>query len=37
MVLPIMSRVGSGVFGIALFKAVFNASVVDFLTLPRSF
>ena len=34
---PIKSPVASAVFWIALFDAVFMASVVDFLALSRSF
>ena len=37
ILLPIKSPVGSVVFWIALFDAVFNASVVDFLAKSRSF
>ena len=35
--LPIKSPVASAVFLISLFEAVFFASVVDFLSLSRSF
>ena len=35
--LPIKSPVAFAVFRIALFDAVFTASVVDFLALSRSF
>ena len=37
ILLPIKSQVASAVFWIALFDAVFVASVVDFLALSRSF
>ena len=37
ILLPIKSPVASAVFWIALFEAVFIASVVDFLALSRSF
>ena len=37
ILLPIKSPVASAVFLIALFEAVFNASVADFLTLSTSF
>ena len=37
ILLPIKSPVASAVFWIALFDAVFIASVVDFLALSRSF
>ena len=37
ILLPINSPVASAVFWIALFDAVFIASVVDFLALSRSF
>ena len=37
VLLPIKSQVASAVFWIALFDAVFVASVVDFLALSRSF
>ena len=37
ILLPIKSQVASAVFWIALFEAVFMASVVDFLALSRSF
>ena len=37
ILLPIKSPVASAVFGIVLFEEVFIASVVDFLTLSRSF
>ena len=36
ILLPIKSPVASAVFWIALFEAVFIASVVDFLVLSRS-
>ena len=37
ILLPIKSPVASAVFWIALFEAVFIASVVEFLALSRSF
>ena len=37
ILLPIKSPVASAVFWIALFEAVFIASVVDFLALSRRF
>ena len=37
ILLPIKSSVASAAFWIALFEAVFIASVVDFLALSRSF
>ena len=37
VLLPIKSPVASAVFWIALFEAVFIASVADFLVLSRSF
>ena len=37
MLLPIKSPVASAVFCIALFEAVFNASVVDFLAVSIRF
>ena len=37
VLLPIKSPVGSAIFWIALFEAVFIASVVDFLAVSRGF
>ena len=37
ILLPIKSPVASAVFWIALFEAVFIASVIDFLALSRTF